>query len=441
MPKLPKCEIKRLKRAKKLENKIIIGVDPASLNHTAVIYSPDRQPLSKAITIKNMLEGFENFEKTIKKHQINYNNIPVIFAIEASGERWKPMWNYFNNRGYQFVFVSPLFVKRTRDLDDYTPRSSDPKDAVRICNLALEGRYFTQPQQLECFHELAQYVKSWEQVSKELARTRQRIRSFLEKHFPEYFSVISNILGAASLEMLGRWPFPQDLLAADRTEILKLASDASQKKIEREKIDELLSIANKSVGITIGAKGARKRLRILVKSAKFFKEQAADLIKDIRQNLKEIGYAERIRNIPGICFVSSARLLGHLGDLNNFDKLDAIIDFAGLSLIYSDSGNFSSRRHISRRGRKALRRILYEITTRFIRFPNTARRKYLRCRLQGKGYRQSVTAAIPHMVRAIFSVVKGNENYQHPAENAPIRQEIAELEARWAKYQKQEKLK
>ena len=431
MPKLPRAELRRIERAHKIANTLIVGIDPASRRHTAVIYSPTQQPLTNALEVPNDRAGFERFEKVLNGHRATFPSRPVVFAIEASGEHWKPLAQYFGERGHEAVYVPPLFVKRTRDVDDYTPRANDPKDTVRIANLARDGRYFVRQTQPEVFEDLNHLIRSWEQVSKQLAQVRLRLRALQEKYFPEYFSAFANLLGAASLAILSRWPFPDDMLAADKSEMMAALGVASRNKLGAAKLGKLQSLAATSVGLKSGRRGARCRLQHLVGQAQFFSKQAAHIIRQLRGLLEEIDYAKRLDSLPGVGFISTARLLGHLGDLANFDKVDQVIDFAGLSLIASDSGTFRSSRHISRRGRKALRRILYEITCRFVRFANTARRKFLRCRLQGKLYRQAIVAAIVHLLRTIFAVVKGNQAYRHPSVDDPLRDELAELEARW----------
>jgi len=439
MPKIPIFERKRIERAKALVGKLTIGVDPASRRHTAIVYSPERLPLSAALSVQNDRQGFEAMEKTLNHIRSQYPSHQAVFVIEASGEYWKPMWHYFSQRDYQFVLVPPLFVKRTRDLDDHTPRSNDPKDAVRITNLALEGRYFVPPPQPEIFEDLQQAVRAWEKVTDDLIRSRLRIGSLLAKYFPEYPPLFSNLIGATSLAVLELCPFPADVLSANKETLCQTISNASGKKIEVARVDKLCHKAAESIGVTRGIAGARLRLKVLLQDANKSKEQAAMLRRELRQMQKKIDYAKRIQSICGIGLISTARFLGHLGDMNNFDKVKKIIDLAGISLIATESGNFYSSRQISRRGRAGLRCILYEMTCHFVRFPNSARRKYLASRLQGKLYRQAIVAAIPHLVRTIFAVVNSDSPYQHPAVNDPLRQQIATLEKQRQEQQKKNK--
>jgi transposase len=276
---------------------------------------------------------------------------------------------------------------------------------------------------------LQQTVKTWEQVTKEVSRTHLRIRSLLDKYFPEYATVFSNVSGAASLKVLARWPFPDDLRTADKTELIQLISQSSGYHLGEETASKLIQLAQSSIGITLGIDGARLRLATLVNQINFYKKQLQLLRRELRKLIHDIDYAKRIMTLPGIGLISTARFLGNLGDLNNFEKVNQILDLAGLDLISSESGKFKSRRQISHRGKSGLRCILYEMTCHFVRFPNTARRKFLSCRVHNKLYRQAIVAAIPHLVRTIFAVAKGDLIYQPPQINDPILNEIKSLQA------------
>jgi transposase len=410
MNKFPISERKRLERAELIKNSIVVGIDPASYRHTAVIYTPDRMSQYKVFNIVNNRSGLENFENRLLSIQKQFPVVAVKIAIEASGEYWKPFQHYFQQRGMETIFVPPLFVKRTRDLDDFTPRSNDPKDAVRVANLAFEGRYFNKQEQDEVFENLAHLARIWDTVTLQLTTSRHRIQSLLVAYFPEYKALFSDIISVTSLAILERWPFPEDLCQVTAEQVNEmLRRNVGNGHIDKAKTIKLLSLANESIGITTGRDAARIRLCSLIKQAKFCKKQLAELRPLIRDTLANIDYAEKIKSIYGIGTISTAQFLGYLGDLYNFDKVNQVLDLAGLALIATESGTFKSSRQISHRGRKRLRRVLFEMTFHHKRTPNAARRKYLSCRVKGKTDRQAVIAAIPHLLKTIFAVVKQNK--------------------------------
>jgi transposase len=402
-----------------------------------VIYSAEHLPMSNAVSIANNRKGFEQLEQRLIKLTSGHSETPVVFAIEASGEYWKPMWNYFKGRGYETVFVPPLFVKRTRDIDDYTPRSNDPKDASRCARLAREGKYYIPAEQRSIFHDLRFAVRTWEQLTCRLVCLRLRIASLLAVYFPEFLRHFSCSGGSTWLALNEKCPFPQDILAMDRAELCQLVIHSSHGVFGESFVDEIRDAAQNSTGLSIGIDGARIRLQVILTELKTVKEQRTKLRGQLTKMLDHIDYSANLLTIPGIGKIGIARFLGHLGDIENYNKVNQILDISGLSLVASESGNYHSQRQISHRGRCHLRTIEYELTCHFIRFPNTARRKYLCCRLNGKNHRQAVVACIPHLLRTFMAVAKQKRVYKPPAEDDPIRSEITQLEHLWLAKQKE----
>jgi transposase len=430
MSKLPISEQKRIERVSALKNHIIVGIDPASKNHTAVVYAPNRLPYGRILSIKNRRHGFEFFEKHLTTVKEKYPNAPVTFVIEASGEYWKPFQHYFEMRGVETVFMPPLYVKRTRDLDDNTPRSNDPKDAVRIANLALEGRYFQSKTPPEVFENLKQLVRSWDTISGHLIQCRHRIRSHLDTYFPEFSTLFCDILGVTPLVILKHWPFPHELRQVSLEQLCSvIRQNVGNGRVDAEKMEKLLALADESIGIVHGIDGARMRLKNLLEHVELYKKQLSELRRPIRQSLRQIDYAEKITSIHGIGIISTAQFLGYLGNVHDFDKVNQVMDVAGLTLTATESGGYKSRRQISHRGRSALRRVLYEMAMHYLRAPNTARRKYFKLRLNGKSHRQAVIAVIPHLIKTIFAVVKQDRIYTPLPADDPVTQEIRAYEA------------
>jgi len=119
--------------------------------------------------------------------------------------------------------------------------------------------------------------------------------------------------------------------------------------------------------------------------------------------------------------------------LRNYQKPAELISYAGLDLVYWDSGKYRSRRRISKRGRSRLRLILFQITLSFVRHNNIARRKYLNQKLAGKSPTQAIVSSISLFVNILFAVVKQEREYQVLEDSHPLVAEIRKLESQLEK--------
>src|SRR5690625_4054827 len=72
-------------------------------------------------------------KKTIKPH--------VIFGVEPTGHFWLSLAYFLTAKDYDFVLVNPMHVKKSKELDDNSPKKNDTKDARVIAQLVKDGRY------------------------------------------------------------------------------------------------------------------------------------------------------------------------------------------------------------------------------------------------------------------------------------------------------------
>lgn len=77
--------------------------------------------------------------------------------------------------------------------------------------------------------------------------------------------------------------------------------------------------------------------------------------------LLKTGYAGQILGIKGIGVVTAASFLGEVGDPLRFQNARQITRYAGYNLVEDSSGKSKSGTVISKRGRKQLRSVLYQM--------------------------------------------------------------------------------
>ncbi|MEK9150083.1 MAG: transposase [Candidatus Desantisbacteria bacterium] len=80
---------------------------------------------------------------------------------------------------------------------------------------------------------------------------------------------------------------------------------------------------------------------------------------ELEKWLKEIPYSEHLLTIKGISIVTVAGIIGEVGDFRIYSSQGAIIKMAGLNIYEISSGKHRGERHISKRGRPLMRKILF----------------------------------------------------------------------------------
>lgn len=130
------------------------------------------------------------------------------------------------------------------------------------------------------------------------------------------------------------------------------------------------------------------------------------------QYLKKIPYSQSILSIKGIGEVTVAGLIGEVGDFRQFTTISEIMKLAGLDLYEISSGKHRGQRHISKRGRSYLRKLLFFVAINTIRTNGIMHENYLRMLNRGMPKVKAVVAITRKLLRIIFAMVRNHTTYR-----------------------------
>jgi transposase len=120
----------------------------------------------------------------------------------------------------------------------------------------------------------------------------------------------------------------------------------------------------------------------------------------------------RLQSIPGIGWLSAARLLAHLGEISRFPKVGSVVSLAGLAVKEVSSGT-SVRGHaqIDRHGRKDLRRAMYMCAVVARRCSPHMQAWAKRLQAQGKPKKVILVAIMRKLLHIAYGVWKTQSDY------------------------------
>ena len=120
---------------------MVIGIDVSSETHYARAFDWRGLELSKVFKFESTSYGFENFSEWLTEICKTNQKDNIIIGAEPTGHYWFTLAEYLKEHDIKFVFVNPMHVKRTKELDDNHPSKNDRKDPKVIAKLVIEGRY------------------------------------------------------------------------------------------------------------------------------------------------------------------------------------------------------------------------------------------------------------------------------------------------------------
>ncbi len=411
---------------------LIVGVDVAKSIHWARFVDYRGVEVGKAVSFQNNRQGFESIIARIG----GISNIKtvrdpfkkVIIGMEPTGHYWKALANYLMKAGYWVVGVNPYHTKKAKELDDNSPTKCDKKDAITIARLVKDGRYFEPYLPGEEYGELRGLTNARVSMMKHSNAVKNTITAILDEYFPEIWTVFKNPLkGKASRHILRNCPFPAIIMAMGEDGVLAEIKRAVKKTVGIKKVRQLIIAAKVSVGVGYGLESARMRLCWLLDELELIEKQLSEVKQSMEKALYKTGYAEQLLGIKGIGIIMAASFLGEVGDPLRFQNARQIANYAGYNLVEDSSGKSKSGTCISKRGRKQLRSVLYQIA--FTMVGKNAEMKALYRHLITRGTnplkkKQALVVVSKKIITVIYSLLKKQEAYRPELVLGAVRKEM-----------------
>ena len=350
------------------EQTLVVGIDIAKQVQWARTVDYRGIEIGKAIRFTNDKQGFEDIVAAIRERCKQKGCNQTVVGMEPTGHYWKTLANYLQKQeGIKVVMVNPYATKMSKELDDNSPTKSDKKDSLTIARLVKDGRYFDVYLPHDVYADLRVLSTSRQSLNKRGNALKNTITAILDEYFPEFTTVFKYPLkGKASRHILKTCPFPKFVLELGEDGVTKEIKSAVKKTVGRKHAKKLIEAAKESIGVDYGEDAAKFKLRGLVEELELVDRQLEELEGQMAEKLEELSYTKYLLSIKGIGVVTLAALLGELGDPRRFEDPRQMSRMAGYNLKEDSSGKNKSGTCISKRGRKNLRSVLYQMAVTMI---------------------------------------------------------------------------
>lgn len=395
---------------------LVIGVDIAKETQWARFVDYRGMELSKARKFQNNKNGFESILASIDIICKNKRFNNVIVGMEPTGHYWKPLANYLIIQGITVVMVNPYHTKRAKELDDNSQTKNDKKDALTIAKLVRDGRYYEVYMPQDIFAELRVLTNSRISLMKRYNALKNTITAVIDEYFPEIVTVFKNPLKSkAAMQILKSCPFPSMILKLGIDGVLAEIKKAVKKTVGRKKAEQLVEVAKNSIGVGYGTVAAKLKLELMIEELELLVKQLEHLETVMGKALADTGFGDIILSIPGIGVVTAASFIGEIGNPMRFDSPRQISKMAGYNLIEDSSGKNKSGTAISKRGRKNLRNILYQMAMIMVSVNDEMKELYTYLKTRSNNplkKKQALVVISKKIITVIYNLVKKQTKYK-----------------------------
>lgn len=395
---------------------LVVGIDIGSQTHYARAFdNRGRELTRKVFSFGNDIEGFNAFYQWTERLQKENNKAAVLIGCEPTGHYWFALSKYVSDHQMTLVMVNPFSVKKIKELDDNSPKKTDAKDPKTIAKLVVDGRYSIPYIPEGVYAEIRDLVYSRDRIMKQHNISANRIQRWLSIHFPEYLGIYTRFDAASGLAILEKAPLPKEIIALGVSGIRKIWHEKKLRGrgVTEDRAKTLVEAAHNSIGLD-GGNGTRSELYMLLEEHRLWTSQLETVNKVLEETILKVEYVKKLLSIKGVGTVTIAGFIAEIGDIRRFKSPKQIQKYAGLELVENSSGKHKGRSRISKRGRRKLRKILYQVM-----IPLLARNKefreiydyYVKRVKNPLKRRQAMVAVSCKLIRVFYAVLTKGVDY------------------------------
>lgn len=331
----------------------VVGVDVSKTKLNYYVINEDWEKELEGV-VKNNLEGFENLIEIMSK-----SSSEIIF--EPTGVYSQKLQLFLEMNKQNYVLVNPLLAKK--EMDTLRSNKNDELDAKNLAILQMTKEYKFTKRDTEIYQDLRWGHHFYQELTQDLAKLKNRLHRSVQLTFSE----IENLyVGENDMyyKILTLIPHSHIVSGLEWEDVAKIIEPVFSRKgrIVENRAKKIVMLANKNASAVYENSPitdevvywAEKALELMAK-----KEELMDKLIEKASKLDEF---EIIKSIPGFGDKRVVGFISELGNIRKFKTPQKMNTFVGLDLKFSDSGQFKSKGHISKKGNSIARMLLYKTT-------------------------------------------------------------------------------
>lgn len=386
---------------------LICGIDIGKFRHEACMIDESGRQLAKTLSFTNTIDGGEKLLEYIKQN--NSDSQIVVIGMECTGHYYLSLYCFLFDKGYQVHAINPIQSDAIRNLF-LRKTKNDAKDSFLIAETIRIGRFSSTPLADEDILSMRQLCRHRTDLVDYIADQKRKIIGVMDRVFPEYQHIFSDMFGKTSTELLHKAVTPEELLAINTSELCELLRKNSRGRFGEAKAEELRNAAKRSFGITMGTAAFSMQLRQLLEMIALLETQLVELESEITGYLRKMD--TYITTCPGIGDVLGAVILSEVGDISRFAHPKNLVAFVGIDPSVTQSGEFNSTQNkMSKRGSPHLRRAVFLAANVAAFHDPVLSAYYQKKRAEGKHHYVALGAVSRKLICIIFAVLRDNKPY------------------------------
>ena len=401
----------KTEKTKKINKEtLIVTLDIGQEKHVVYFRCPDGTEV-KPFEIYNRRKEFEKVWKLMCETKEAHKLEEVVVGIESTGPYAEPLLHYLTGKDVRLVQVNPMHTKRVKELRGNSPNKTDEKDPKVIADIIELGNYLTVLIPEGTSAELRRLTQARERTVERRTMLVNQVHGLVSVIFPEFLMVMKDIKTKTAQYLLKEYPRPQDIVELGSEGLAVSMGKISRGRLGKERAEALYEAAGDTIGVREGQGSMVFEIKQLVSGIEETERVIDEIEEKMSEYLKEIPYSRYMMSIEGIGEVTVAGLIGEVGDFTKYNTAAEIMKLAGLNLFEVSSGKHKGQRHISKRGRPLIRKLLFYAAINVVRKGRIMHERYERYIQRGMPRMKALIAIARKMLGILFALVRDQSEY------------------------------
>lgn len=386
---------------------LICGIDIGKNNHEACLIDETGKQLAKTLRFANTTGGaaklLDYFDSCNPIHNV------IVIGMEATGHYWLSLYCFLFDQGFQVNVINPIQSDAVRNLF-LRKTKNDAKDSFLIAETIRIGRFSNIGLVDEDILAMRQLCRHRMDLVDYISDQKRKIIGVMDRVFPEYQHLFSDMFGKTSTELLSKAITPEEILAIGTEELCAILKAASKGRFGAAKAEEIRAAAKSSFGITLATTAFAMQLRQLLEMIELLERQLDELDFEIGQYLSKMDTC--ITTCPGVGNVLGGIILSEIGDISRFPEPKKLVAFVGIDPSVHQSGEFTGTQNkMSKRGSPHLRRAIWLAATVAAFHDPVLSAFYQKKRTEGKHHSTAIGAVARKLTLIVYAVLRDNKPY------------------------------
>jgi transposase len=389
---------------------LVVTIDIGKTTNTGYCRCPSGKDM-KPFEFSDNAEGFKKLWDCVCQVKISHQLEEVVVGYESTGAYGEPLVHFFQHKPVKLVQVNPVHTKRLKELQGNSPGKTDRKDPKVIADIIRLGHALSVVIPQGAAAELRRLTLARERSIQRRRALYNQLQDLVFVLFPEFLQVMRDVKTKTAQYLLRHYPRPQDLVRCGLEPLTVVLRQVSRGKLAMGCAQALYDGARRSVGLQEGTKGIVLEIEEILSALESCSRFIEKLEAEMGSYLRQVPYSDSLLSVKGIGEVTVAGLIGEVGDFRQFRTLREVLKLAGLDLFEISSGKHKGRRHISKRGRPLLRKLLYFAAINTVRKGGVMHGFYQRYLERGMPKIKALVAISRKLLRILFALARDHRQY------------------------------